>query len=267
MVVGGECLAQAYQRFEALEFTAKTIIQAKQLGEVRYTWPHELALAQQRRLTLEEFIPEPATSEEKESRRLLSEFLQRGCRQRLLISTEGSFSARLEGTRFLITPSGQDRELLSPGDLVLIDGERCEQGKRPSRAAMAHQAIYAKHPGIQAIVFAHPVSATAFSATPAVFDARTIPESYLFLRDTPRVPFGVQYANDGRIAEFVSLTQPAAILENDGVMVAGTSILDAFDRLEVLESTAEALVHSRALGSVVPMSQSVIEELRTAFKF
>ncbi len=99
-MVGGECLAQAYQRFEALEFTAKTIIQAKQLGEVRYTWPHELALAQQRRLTLEEFVPEPATSEEKESRRLLSEFLQRGCRQRLLISTEGSFSARLEGTRF-----------------------------------------------------------------------------------------------------------------------------------------------------------------------
>ena len=30
-----------------------------------------------------------------------------------------------------------------------------------------------------------------------------------------------------------------ALLENDGVLVQGTSVLDAFDRLEVLEATAE----------------------------
>src|SRR5438445_13585393 len=30
---------------------------------------------------------------------------------------------------------------------------------------------------------------------------------------------------------------PILILENDGVQVCGTSVLDAFDRLEVLEST------------------------------
>ncbi|MFN3150387.1 class II aldolase/adducin family protein [Bremerella sp.] len=30
---------------------------------------------------------------------------------------------------------------------------------------MAHRAIYLQHPGIDAIVFAHPVNATAFSVT------------------------------------------------------------------------------------------------------
>jgi hypothetical protein len=30
-----------------------------------------------------------------------------------------------------------------------------------------------------------------------------------------------------------------ALLENDGVLMQGTSVLDAFDRLEVLEATAE----------------------------
>jgi len=54
-------------------------------------------------------------------------------------------------------------------------------------------------------------------------------------------------------------------LENDGVLVCGTSVLDAFDRLEVLETTAEAIINSRPLGQVVPMSDEVIEELRAAF--
>ncbi len=40
----------------------------------------------------------------------------------------------------------------------------------------------------------------------------------------------------------MSLNSPAAILANDFVLLAGSSVLDAFDRLEVLESTAEAVI-------------------------
>jgi L-fuculose-phosphate aldolase len=118
---------------------------------------------------------------------------------------------------------------------------------------------------VQAIVFAHPVNATAFSVTDSIFDARTIPESYIFLRDVQRVPYGVQYQSDGRIADFVSPESRAAILENDGILVTGTSVLDAFDRLEVLESTAEAVINARALGVVAAMPEGAIEELKKAF--
>ena len=118
---------------------------------------------------------------------------------------------------------------------------------------------------MRAIVFAHPVNATAFSVTGASFDARTIPESYLFLRDVRRVAYGLQFRQDGGIADEVSLTSPAAILENDGVLVLGTSVLDAFDRLEVLESTAEAVINATAIGQVATMPDRVIEELRSAF--
>ncbi len=143
--------------------------------------------------------------------------------------------------------------------------ERCEAGRIPSHATMAHLAIYRKHPGINAIVFAQPVNATAFSITSSTFDARTIPESYIFSRDVQRVPYGVQYEPNGRVADFVSVTSPAAILENDGVLVTGSTVLDAFDRLEVLESTAEAVINSRVIGDVAPMSDSAIEELKAAF--
>jgi L-fuculose-phosphate aldolase len=148
-----------------------------------------------------------------------------------------------------------------------VKGNAHEAGKVPSRATRLHQAIYEKHSSVQSIVFAHPVNATAFSVTEGNFDARTIPESYIFLRDVARIAYGVQYEKgDASIADVVSLKSPAALVENDGVVVLGTSILDAFDRLEVLESTAEAIINAGSIGSVTPMSNDVIDELRIAFK-
>ncbi len=266
VVVGGDSLSQAFQRFEAFEFAAKTLIKGKQLGEIQYLDDRQLAQAQNRSVTLESFHPTVATATEKQRRFELREFVRRGCRQRLLISTEGSFSSRLDRDSFLITPSQQDRELLDISDFVLVRGDVREIGKKASRAVVAHRAIYHRHPDVEAIVFAHPVNATAFSVTDSTFDARTIPESYIFLRDVHRVPYGVQFQSNGKIADFVSAASPALILQNDGVLVTGSSVLDAFDRLEVLESTAEAIINAGSLGQVARMSDEVIADLRAAFK-
>ena len=43
------------------------------------------------------------------------------------------------------------------------------------------------------------------------------------------------------------------------------SILDAFDRLEVLEATAAAGVASRTLGKPSPMNDEQLADLRRAF--
>ena len=248
VVVGGDSLAHAFQRFEAFEFAAKTVIKGRQLGQIRYLNQAQLDQVHNRTVALASFEPQRASSNEKELRRQLCEFIRRGCRQRLLISTEGSFSARVSEDSFLISPTQQDRETLDISSFVLVDGGRREAGKKASRAVFAHQAIYRRHPNVRAIVFAHPVNATAFSVTESTFDARTIPESYVFLRDVRRAEYGVQYRNDGGIADLVSTSSPAAILENDGVLVTGSSVLDAFDRLEVLESTAEAVINAGAIG-------------------
>lgn len=265
VVVGGESLSHAFQRFEAFEFVGKTLIKANQLGNVNYLNAQQLEQAAQRSVDFVSYEPPIATANERELRRQLCDFVRRGCRQRLLISTEGSFSARVDEEAFLITPTHQDREMLTPQNFVLVKGNQREAGKHASRAAKAHQAIYDDHPGVQAIVFAHPVNATAFSVTDTIFDVRTIPESYVFLRDVKRVPYGVQYQDDSQITNYVSTANPAAILENDGVIVTGRNVLDTFDRLEVLESTAEAVINARSVGTLSTMPEAVIDELRSAF--
>lgn len=265
VVVGGTDLPRAFERFEAFEFAGKTLIKANQVGEVRFLDDGQLTQAADRGVEFVSYEPEEANAEERELRKQLCDFVRRGCRQRLLISTEGSFSARVSEDSFLITPTQRDRERLRAEDFVLVRGDMREQGKLASRAARAHQAIYQRHPHVHAIVFAHPVNATAFSVTDTQLDVRTIPESYVFLRDVKRVPYGIQYRKDGSIADFVSSSNPAAVLQNDGVLVTGSTVLDAFDRLEVLESTAEAVINAGAIGEVSVMSSEVIEELCTAF--
>lgn len=265
VVVGASSLPEAFERFEAFEFAGKTLVKANQVGNVRYLNDEQLKLAADRSVDFDSFDPAAATAKERELRRQLCEFIRRGCRQRLLISTEGSFSARLDAESFLITPTKQDRERLTVDDFVLVQGGMRERGKLASRAAEAHLAIYQNHPDVEAVVFAHPVNATAMSVTDSEFDVRTIPESYVFLRDVKRVPYGTQYRDDGAIADYVSAKTPAAILENDGVVVTGRSVLDVFDRLEVLESTAEAVINAKHVGEISTMPDAVIDELKAEF--
>lgn len=265
VVIGGADLPDAFQRFETLEFTAKTVIKASLLGPVRYLSADQLELSRRPREPLPEFEPGPAGTTEKELRRQVCEFVRRGYRQRLMTSTEGTFSARLDGNSFLITSYRIDRQAVDLDQLTLVRDGRREAGKHPSRAVLIHQAIYRRHPAVQAVVNAIPVNATAFSVTATPLDARTIPESYLFLRDVQVLPFGLQYQDGTAIADRVAPDRPVALLENDGVLVLGTSVLDAFDRLEVLESTAEAVVNARVIGDVCPMSDAVIDDLVRAF--
>jgi len=137
--------------------------------------------------------------------------------------------------------------------------------KPPSRAARIHDAIYRDHPEVGAIVNAYPVNATAFSVTGLALDSRTIPESYVVVRHVGRAPFGLQFEEGRELSAMLSPQQPALILENDGVLVTGGDVLEAFDRLEVLESTAEAIINCRAVGQLRPLTEEVTRELDAAF--
>jgi L-fuculose-phosphate aldolase len=265
VVVGGKDFQEAFRRFEMLEFVAKTIVKASALGPVKYLSDANLALGEQAVAVQEQFAPGEASTRERALRRELCDFIQRGYQQRLLTSAAGSFSVRVDANSFLITSELVDRASITPDQLVLVRDGRCETGGRPSRAHRLHAPIYARHPEIHAIVNATPVNATAFSVSSRRLDTRTIPESYIFLRDVAVLPFAALYEDPGKVAEALSPEFPIALVENDCALVLGRSILDAFDRLEVLESTAEAVINSRALGDVQPMNDEVIADLVKAF--
>lgn len=264
VVIGGRDLREAFQRFETLEFVAQTLIKAATLGEIRTLEGDVL-----RDLAVPEYAelaPAPVSSTEKALRMQLCDFVHRGYQQRLLISTAGALSARLDGNQFLITPRRRDRLELEPPGIVRTTERACEAGKSPSRAARLHAVLYSQLPDVGAVICAQPANASAFCMTRAPLSSRTIPESYLVLRDVPRMPFARIVHDAGAIAARMSLKGcPVLLIENEGAVVIGRDLLDAFDRLEVLEATAEAILLGRPLGPLVPMPEAALTELRRAF--
>ena len=268
VVVGGESLAQAFQRFETLEFAAKTIIKAGQLGPVRYLTPQQIQLGQlpagrdggvRRPAPRRRPRRRPADSSATSSSAATASACSPAPRA---VSPPGW---RRGEDEFVITSYGIDRGSVTPEDLTLVRGGRRQAGQRPSRAAAIHRAIYRRHPTVRAVANATPVNATAFCVTAEPLDARTIPESYLFLRQVAVAPFAEAGATRRPWPSMVGPDRPVLLLENNGALVVGDSVLDAFDRLEVLESTAEALINSRPVGAVHPMDEASIQRLIDAF--
>ncbi len=265
VVVGGVDLKDAFRRFETLEFTARTILQARNLGAMRCLETAQLAKAAAALTKLPVTEPKAPSNRERELRREIHDFIHRAYAHGLVTSSWGSLSARIDENSFLITPTSVDREYLMIDDLVVVTNGECAEGLYPSRATNLHKAIYDAHPEVNSVMNALPVNATAFSISDESLDTRTIPESYLFLKDVPLMPFDEMMEHPEAVAQYVGPDNPVMLLQHNGALVAGRTVLDAFDRMEVLEATAQAIIQSKPLGQISSMNDSVIDELVKAF--
>lgn len=266
IATGGCDLLDAFQRLETLDFCARTLLQARGMGTISTLSDEQLALFDQRQHQLPQFEPAGHSSRERELRQQIVEIVHRACDRALMISTEGVVSARVDETGFLITPTGIDRRSLQIEDIVLVDGGQREAGKMPSRSVDLHRAIYAQHPTIGSVITAQAPNATAYAISSARFDTKTIPESYVLLMDVPKIPFGMLYGEPERTASQLSRHTPVLVAQNDCVLATGSTVLQAFDRLEVAEFSAKSLIDTLTkLGSLVPIGESDVRDLEHAF--
>jgi len=265
--IGAKDMFTAFQRFETLDYAANLEILANRIGETK-SLPDEayLVTLTNTHLKMDDFIPNSHSSEELAARRDMITLIHRSYRQGLFTATHGTYSVRLSDGSFIITPFGMDRAYMQEDDLVRVKAGMKELGKVPSRAVSLHQKIYDVHPEIHAILLAHPVHAMAFAVTDTKFDPRTIPESYILLRDVKRLPYGKIYTHQEETAREFGVACPAVMVENECVIVTGETLLQAFDRLEVMESTAHSIINSMAIGKIVHISQNEVEDLKVAFK-
>ena len=264
--IGAEDMFAAFQRFETLDYSANLEILARRIGTPKVLTKDQARISQTtHHLKMDDFIPNSHSSEERAARRDMITLIRRSYKQGLFTATHGTYSVRLSDGSFLITPFNRDRAYLQESDLVRVKAGMKEVGKTPSRAVSIHQAIYDNNPDIHAILLAHPVHAMAFAVTDTKFDPRTIPESYILLRDVKRLPFGTIYTHMQESAREFDAAHPAVMVENECVIVTGETLLKAFDRLEVMESTAHSIINSAAIGSIVHISDEEIADLKVAF--
>jgi L-fuculose-phosphate aldolase len=264
VVLCGSDLTDAYQRFETLEFCARTLINAKILGKPIYLTDkqidqHEDAIPHNFPVFMNPSYP----SDERAIRSQIVNIVRRACDQGLMISSYGTVSVRWRGNDFLITPPGVPRWDIEPYNIVQVRNGMAEAGKVPSRSVALHQAIYQSNPKINSVILTQPPHLMGFCTSGTKFNVRTIPESWILLKDVPTVDFGTQYENINRIVEVLK-SVPAVLLANDSVIVTGDALLQTFDRLEVAEFSAKSLVMATSIGKLSPISDAEVEDLRVA---
>ena len=105
----------------------------------------------------------------------------------------------------------------------------------------------------------------AFGISHQLFQTRTIPESYILLKDIPFIDFGDHLNGNLTVPKVISVETPIAIIKNDSVLVTGKTMLETFDRLEVAEFSAQSLIESTVLGDLVAIGQPEIDDLVEKF--
>lgn len=259
-------LFEAFKRFETLNFAASIGITASTIGKpVSLTKDQLKIYSTKGKNVLGEFIPNDFSSDERRLRKEMCALIHRSYDQGLFTSTQGTFSVRLDKHSFLITPYGVDRKYIEPEDIVRIEFNWREAGKNPSRSVELHKLIYDEHPDINAITVAQPKYIMAFGATHTALDSRTIPESYIAMRDIAVLPFGTNITDPKRLSAAISAHSPVVLIQNDSVISTGNSLINAFDRLEVAEFTANTVIHAKMIGDIVMISDKEVEDINQAF--
>ncbi|MDD3078036.1 MAG: class II aldolase/adducin family protein [Paludibacter sp.] len=184
-------------------------------------------------------------------------------RSGMTTTSGGNISIMDDNGDIWITPSGIDKGSLTVNDIICMKKDGTKIGPhKPSSEYPFHKAIYEARPEIKAIIHAHPPALVAFSIARQVPDTNIVPQAKKICGEIGYAPYGCPGSEDlGRkIAEqFKNKQYKAVIMENHGVVLGGTDMMDAYQRFETLEFCCRTIVNAGKLGKVNTLTDQQID--------
>ena len=109
-----------------------------------------------------------------------------------IVSNDGNISARISEDRIVATPTGLCKGTLSLEDLCIcdMDGNLVSGLLRPSSEIGMHLFLYRERPDAQAVVHAHPPTATGFSVAGIPLTDCVLPEVIITIGAIPIAEYG-----------------------------------------------------------------------------
>jgi L-fuculose-phosphate aldolase len=178
----------------------------------------------------------------------------------------GNLSARLDHGEILATPAGVRKESLNPDQLLVVDLEgnllRGLPGYGPTSELPMHLEAYRQRPDVRAVIHAHPIHCIALSLTELTLQDPYIAEALIILGPVPTAPYATPSSTENRdvIAGLIE-EHDAIILAHHGSLTVGRSLEAAYERLEVLEHSAEILLLAGRLGPPREIPPDKVEKL------
>ncbi len=177
---------------------------------------------------------------------------------------DGNVTARAGTGRYLATPTATSKAVIDAASLLVVDdaGARVSGAKKPFGELGLHLTVYRNRPDVNAVVHAHPPTATGFAVAGVPLDRPMIAEAVVSLGvGVPTVPLAAPgEAACAALAPYCA-THDAVLLAGHGVIAWGADLEQAYLRLELVEHLAKIALVAHQLGGVRPLPAAMIPPL------
>jgi len=205
----------------------------------------------------------------KKERKEVARFMRRLYKQGLTTTSGGNISLKISDDLVAITPSATDKGEMKWCEVGLMNilGENLTPDLKPSIESAMHLAIYKRKPAVKAIVHAHPVCASAFTAMKMEIETNLTAEACAILGTPVMVPYALMGTSElaSNAADYIEKSD-ILLLENHGILTTGSSLLQAFDKIEVLENAARMTLIANLSKKKSPLTKSRILEIERIFR-
>jgi len=205
----------------------------------------------------------------RKERRMIASFMRRLYKQGLTTTSGGNVSMRLNEEIILITSSATDKGRMKwkQVGIMSVYGVNLTPELKPSIEHALHIKIYKKNKNVSAIVHAHPVFASSFTAMKAAINTCLTVEARAICGEPRIVPYALMGTEE--LAEVVAQNASDAdvlLLENHGIVTTGSNLLQAFDKLEVLENAAKMTIIVEMTGKKKELGKARIIQIENIFR-
>jgi L-fuculose-phosphate aldolase len=180
-------------------------------------------------------------------------------------SNDGNISVRLDAARLLMTPKSVCKGFMTPDMMCItdLDGRKLQGDRDPSSETLMHLEVYRQRPDVQAVVHAHPPTATGFAVAGIPLDRAVLAEVLTTLGSVPLAEYATPSTNElpEAVRKYIR-AHDGMLLANHGALTVGLDLFGAYYKMETIEHFAKISLVARMLGRENVLSREEVTRLQ-----
>ena len=180
-------------------------------------------------------------------------------------SNDGNISVRIDASRLLMTPKSVCKGFMTPDMMCVtdLDGRKLQGDRDPSSEMLMHLEVYRQRPDVQAVVHAHPPTATGFAVAGIPLDRAVLAEVLTTLGSIPLAEYATPSTVElpEAVRKYIK-AHDGMLLANHGALTVGGDLYSAYYKMETIEHFAKISLVARTLGRENLISREEVMRLQ-----